>query len=390
MRILLVLSLVLLGPARVPAITFEALPVADSHDETPGDGFCADIDGTCSIRAAVEEANALPGRDTIHLEPGYTFSLELGSLILDDDVDIIGGGLGTVIDGSRKDRIITIENVNIDVTLSNLELHDGEVGGTGGLVYNGGTLTITDARLRGGHALRAACVYNGGTITLRRVGIQRCTDLPPSGLGGAFSNAGTATLESVSITRGQARLGCGGGVYNTGTLTATNLFVMRNRARLGFAGGVCNSLGTIECTNCLIARNQAQQLTGGIQNDGIFRIWNTVVADNFVHRGVVGRFNDPNCNGTPLASRGYNIEDRNSCGLDEPTDQVSKRLRLQGPKTVKGTVFYATGIRDDSGLVDQGNNAVCPATDLFGNPRPTDGDDDTVATCDVGPVEWQP
>lgn len=376
------------APAR--AATFAVIPTTDAPDAVPGDGVCATSLNVCSLRAAVEESNAFPGRDRIEVTGPYVYQLTLGDLLLADSVDIVGAGIGTVIDARRRSRILTIDDSLVDATVSSIELHNGEVDGTGGLVYNGGTLTITDAKLKGGLALRAACIFNGGTLTMRRVGVTRCTDSPPSGLGGALSNSGTATLESVSITRGQARLGCGGGIYNTGTLTATNLFVMRNRARLGFAGGVCNSLGTFDCTNCMIARNQANQLTGGIQNEGVFRLRNSVVADNFVHRGSLGRFSDPNCEGSLPTSLGYNIEDRNSCGFAESTDQVSKPLKLKGPRELKGTVFAAAYLRHDSGLVDQGNDAVCPATDLFGVARPVDGDGDTVATCDVGPVEYQP
>ncbi len=38
---------------------------ADAHDWLPGDGMCADAQGRCTLRAAIEEANASPGADTI-------------------------------------------------------------------------------------------------------------------------------------------------------------------------------------------------------------------------------------------------------------------------------------------------------------------------------------
>jgi len=38
---------------------------ADAHDASPGDCLCADTYGWCTLRAAVEEANACPGTDTI-------------------------------------------------------------------------------------------------------------------------------------------------------------------------------------------------------------------------------------------------------------------------------------------------------------------------------------
>ena len=37
----------------------------DFHDTITGDGFCG-FGGSCSLRAAVEEANSSPGADTIN------------------------------------------------------------------------------------------------------------------------------------------------------------------------------------------------------------------------------------------------------------------------------------------------------------------------------------
>src|SRR5580692_7616384 len=44
--------------AATPAHTFTVNTTNDTHDATPGDGICADSSGQCSLRAAIEEANA--------------------------------------------------------------------------------------------------------------------------------------------------------------------------------------------------------------------------------------------------------------------------------------------------------------------------------------------
>jgi len=49
------------------ATTFIVNTTADTADAVPGDGICADSGGACSLRAAVQEANALAGPDTIQL-----------------------------------------------------------------------------------------------------------------------------------------------------------------------------------------------------------------------------------------------------------------------------------------------------------------------------------
>src|SRR5256885_8340105 len=49
------------------AATFVVNTTADTADAVPGDGRCEDSGGACSLRAAVQEANALARLDTIQL-----------------------------------------------------------------------------------------------------------------------------------------------------------------------------------------------------------------------------------------------------------------------------------------------------------------------------------
>src|SRR5438093_4430358 len=49
------------------AATFVVNTTADTADAVPGDGICADSGGACSLRAAIQEANALAGPDAIVL-----------------------------------------------------------------------------------------------------------------------------------------------------------------------------------------------------------------------------------------------------------------------------------------------------------------------------------
>ena len=58
------------------AATFNVTTQNDTLDADPGDGVCADAGTACSLRAAIGEANALAGADTIVLVPGsYTQTL---------------------------------------------------------------------------------------------------------------------------------------------------------------------------------------------------------------------------------------------------------------------------------------------------------------------------
>ena len=64
----LILSLLKLVPTA--AVTFTVNSTADTGDATPGDGVCDAGGGVCTLRAAIEEANALAGSDTIQFAIG--------------------------------------------------------------------------------------------------------------------------------------------------------------------------------------------------------------------------------------------------------------------------------------------------------------------------------
>jgi hypothetical protein len=55
------------GPA---ARTFVVNTTTEAADANPGDGLCRTSAGTCSLQAAIEEANAVSGRDTINFSIG--------------------------------------------------------------------------------------------------------------------------------------------------------------------------------------------------------------------------------------------------------------------------------------------------------------------------------
>jgi len=88
----------LLAPL-VSAITAEAVFFAvnvttDDVDDTPGDGLCQTSSGDCTLRAAVMEANALGGADTINIPILGTIKLTRAGTgedgAVNGDLDITG------------------------------------------------------------------------------------------------------------------------------------------------------------------------------------------------------------------------------------------------------------------------------------------------------------
>ncbi len=70
----LAVFVVLLATSAAHAATFTVDSTADVNDAVPGDGICSDGSGSCTLRAAISEANALTGADTIIL-PAGTYTL---------------------------------------------------------------------------------------------------------------------------------------------------------------------------------------------------------------------------------------------------------------------------------------------------------------------------
>ena len=79
------------------AVEFISEPTRqDASDTNPGDGVCSDSSGACPLRAAIEEANALPGADTIRLTESPRRNLAtllLSQALVADDLEIVGLGM---------------------------------------------------------------------------------------------------------------------------------------------------------------------------------------------------------------------------------------------------------------------------------------------------------
>jgi CSLREA domain-containing protein len=59
-------------------VSFTVDDTADALDASPGDGSCATAGGSCTLRAAIMETNALDGADTVIL-PSGTYTLTIGA-----------------------------------------------------------------------------------------------------------------------------------------------------------------------------------------------------------------------------------------------------------------------------------------------------------------------
>jgi len=133
LRTLLILSLLLLSitPWRAvsAAATFTVNSNADTPDQNIGDGLCDDGGSACTLRAAIEESNALSGADTILFADHYTINIQAALPALTDtagttiraglklitlDGAIAGNAIGLTIGSNNKIQGLTISNFASD------------------------------------------------------------------------------------------------------------------------------------------------------------------------------------------------------------------------------------------------------------------------------------
>jgi CSLREA domain-containing protein len=87
------------------ASTFTVDSTTDAVDANPGDAVCATAGGACTLRAAVQEANGLPGPDEVDI-PAGTYRLAIdgagedaattGDLDVTEQLTVIGASARTV------------------------------------------------------------------------------------------------------------------------------------------------------------------------------------------------------------------------------------------------------------------------------------------------------
>jgi len=253
LKLIIILLFGLLVAACTPSpVCDPAYTVTKTADTN--DGVCSPAD--CSLREAIDNANACPGAQTINLPAGdYPLTLagadedanQTGDLDITDDLTIVGEGAPSI-NGMNQDRVFEIFDP-ASVTLDLLILTNGRAQ-LGGAVRNHGNLTIRSGSIHS----NVAAVPPGGAGA--------------SSGGGIFNEAGTLTLMGTQLFGNTADEG--GGIHNfaTASLTAENVLVQGNHAN-DTGGGLWNNFqADATLNNVEIRANTADFDAGGIFNDG--------------------------------------------------------------------------------------------------------------------------
>ncbi|NDJ85508.1 MAG: hypothetical protein GYB66_06450, partial [Chloroflexi bacterium] len=249
------------------AATLTVNDTGDGADAVPGDGVCETAPGnsTCTLRAAIMEANALPGADTINLGSN-TYTLNVGGAGDDSaatgDLDIIstggnitivGAGPGaTIIDNTTNDRVFHIIGANVE--FRDLTIQGGNINpGSGGGIYNQvGSVTLRNTVVRDNSAsLNGGGIFNQfGTVNIlenSQIGAAGFPNTAQRG-GGIYTQYSSAQgtnvvnidSSTVAANTASATPDGGGGIYavDDGDLTITDSTISSNQATNGAGGGI--------------------------------------------------------------------------------------------------------------------------------------------------------
>lgn len=207
-------SFCFLFTAPVMAVNINVNSNLDGTDVNPGDGLCADVTGSCTLRAAIQEANASAGADTVYLLSD-TYVLTVGAanedlaaegdLDITDDLTIIGtGNISTIIDGNATDRIMDVNDARLelkDLTIQN-GLLPGSYGdaGAGVRTLNDGALFVSGVRFFNNEAFSGGAVYCRGKGYLEITNSEFDTNHANSTDGSFGSGGAIRSLQSCGVS----------------------------------------------------------------------------------------------------------------------------------------------------------------------------------------------
>lgn len=415
-------------PDKTAGATFNVNSTDDAVDSMPGDGVCdaAPPAGQCTVRAAVQEANSLPGADTI-LIPAGTYTLTLsgagedaaatGDLDIASVLNIDGAGVdATVLNGGQLDTVIhvlasakvqlralTVRNGNgvglaggirnggrLTLISTSVTANSATADGNGGGIANGGMLDVQSSRVMANSAGgQGGGIYNTGTLTV----ISTTVGINTAGSdGGGLANAvGSATVWETTFENNQSA-GGGGGIWNDAGLALHNTTVSLNRSDLSGAGLALHAgAGSASLNNVTIANNITKGSGGGLRIDGgAPALQNTLLGGNLDddHQGTLGT---SDCVGI-VNSHGHNlIETGAGCSItgDTTGNLVDVAAGIMALSNNGGTM-RTHALRPGSAAIEAGSPSqpgsggqACEATDQRGISRPQ------VYHCDIGAFELE-
>jgi CSLREA domain-containing protein len=323
---------------------------ADTADAAPGNQICADTDGACSLRAAIEEANSVSDGSVINIPAGYYQIDEY--LQISRDMRLIGAGADqTVIYGKGRSRVMAVSR-------NALELYDLALVNGYQAQNNGGGLYAYESDVR----MERVVIANS------RVGNTRAL---VEG-GGFYGYNGSLYMANSAVINSQSTETGGGITLKFVRATLENVTLSGNSSGIG--GGLYVEGGQLISRHVTYARNSASIEGGGIYfaETASTNYYNSLIVENTAPIG-------PDCFGTMGDGRRNLISNNSGCVTGSyivDGDPTIAALAMNTPGSVPSHALLPNGPAIDAGASDW-----CLETDIRGVPRPLG------PGCDIGAYE---
>ncbi|MEZ5164954.1 MAG: pentapeptide repeat-containing protein [Acidimicrobiales bacterium] len=315
---------------------------ADTVDVVPGDGVCADAGGACSLRAAVMEANALPGVEEIRLVDGAEYTL-------------------TIPEGTTD----TAATGDLDITAPVVMTGDGLIQAPD--LFWG---CARPRRRRPGRVRRPRFL-----LELLRSG-RRCPRARSACVRADFLFSGSQIQVAAPVR------------VNGGSLSmwSSSIGGRGSCCELALVGAVG---GTVYLENVTLDHDRSRNVIRVVDASVHIRSSTVVGGKVKLELGGAGALYlqsslvDSDCSGT-ITSVGHNLL-RSSCALGGPSDQVISGYPTVGPLADHGGEVLTIALAPRTQAVDGGPAANCAAgnIDARGGVRPWG------PACDIGAFEMQ-
>lgn len=381
--------------AQTPEATFTVNSTLDQIDDNAGDGVCHTAANSCTLRAAVMEANrtgATPA--TIQVPAGiYALTIPPVNENLDDsgDLNLRVPGAGdallsifgeeaarTIVDAGGLDRAFRVE-AGRDALIWGLTIRNGAAkDGSGGGILNLGGLTVGESMIRDNTTVGSGGGINSdGALVLTASTVSGNT-ANESGGGLSISAAGSLSAENSTID-GNKSGNSGGGIFNGGTANVSSTTIAFNKSDMGDIG--------IPEGGGIFNRSHSPGIPAGI-----FNLRNSLVAGNTRAFGA-----PDDCFGAVNAYGRNLFQTTARCritGVGGGSAETLNSLTTLGPLQDNGGPTWTRALLPGSNAIDA-TDPVLPNACVDENAQPLTTDQRGFARvggarCDIGAFEYYP
>ncbi|UTB33147.1 MAG: Ig-like domain repeat protein [Methanobacterium sp. ERen5] len=285
--------------------------VSTTGNDTLGDGSSANPFAT--IQKAISTGLGNSRNITINLLAGVYSNLGNVNVTLPGtlNINIIGAGLNTIINGTNTNWIFNVTMGEGLITLQDLNIVKGNFSAYAGaspiMIDANSTVVLRDVNMTNCYGYNGGCLFNKGNLTVYNSNFSSNQARPIYNTGGgAIYNSPTGYLEinNSSFVNNSARYGCA--LTNDGVLLVKNSLFKDNfrNQKAYYTGMAIYGFGSFNIFNSNFTNNECGDVylgiergaTGNIYNSNFYN--NTATTTNCLYMGINATANVINCSFT--------------------------------------------------------------------------------------------